>query len=170
MRQSLLPSLSRKGGLTRRTAKLSMPLLACTLAVSAVSLPPTTAPVVRPPTTPPPQTLMQAIQTATKEVIVGGLSMGFYNIGALSPQPVTLQGTPSTNQGASWLSWYKAVMSGQVQRRDVLIIARAADGHEVQRWTLQGAWPTKVTSATVSPGSSPSLSVSLAYTNLVTSQ
>lgn len=147
-----------------------MLLLACTWAVTAVCLPPTTAPVTKPSTTP--QTVVQPAQAVTREVVVGGQSMGTYNVGPLTPQPVTLtsQGTLSAAQMAFWSNWYEAVIQGsQLQGKDVIIIARATNGQEVQRWTLQGARPTKVNYVVTAAGNAPSTSVSLIYTNVVAS-
>ncbi|HYL00355.1 MAG TPA: hypothetical protein VEU78_04120 [Steroidobacteraceae bacterium] len=156
-----------------RIIRSSMPLLVCALAISVVCAQPPTAPVMRPPTTSPPQNLLQSIQAGGKEVIVDGQSMGFYNVGALAPQPVTLTslGAPTAAQAAFWSDWYKATLYGtQTQGRDVAIIARAADGHEVQRWTLQGARPIKFGySPLAQPGTAPTLTVSLIYTNVVNS-
>ena len=143
-------------------------LLACSLAVPAV--PPST-PVVRPPTQPP-QTIVQSAQAAAKEVLVAGQSLGFYNVGPLTPQPVNLtsSGTVNAAQAAFWSNWYKSVVDGaQTPGKEVIIIARSADGREVQRWTLQGARPTKYSYAIATAGSALTASVSLVYTSVATS-
>jgi hypothetical protein len=149
-----------------------MPLLVCALAVSAVCAQPNTAPVMRPPTASPSQNLLQSIQTAGREVVVDGQSMGIYNVGALAPQPVTLTSlrAPTPAQAAFWSDWHRATLTGtQTQGRDVAIIARAADGREIQRWTLQGARPLKFAYSLARPGTAPALTVSLIYTNVVNS-
>ena len=57
----------------------------------------------------------------------------------------------------------------QTTGKEVIIIARSPDGREVQRWTLQGARPTKFSYAIAAAGSAPAASVSLVYTSVVTS-
>ena len=143
-------------------------LLACSLAVPAV---PPSAPVVRPPTQPP-QTIVQSAQVAAKEVLVAGQSLGFYNVGPLTPQPVILTSPGALNavQAAFWSNWYKSVVDGvQTTGKEVIIIARSPDGREVQRWTLQGARPTKYSYAIAAAGSALTASVSLVYTSVATS-
>lgn len=170
MRQNFLSSLARGSwSLKRRTAKIFMTLLACSLAAPAVCLPPeTTAPVIRPPNQLP-QTMVQSAET--KEVVVAGQSLGFYNVGALTPQPVILTSvaTLTSAQLTFWSNWYRgAVQAGQTQTKDVIIIARSADGREVQRWTLQGARPIKFNYAIAAAGSALTASISLIYTSVAT--
>lgn len=158
---------------TRHTARVCTRLLVSSLAVSAVHSQTTVAPTIRPPTTAiVPQTIVQSVQIGAKEVVVGAQSLGLYNVGALTPQPVTLtsQGALSAAQTAVWSDWYKAVVQGgQTQPRDVIIIARGSGGREVQRWTLQRAWPVKLSYSMPAPGNPPTLMVSLVYANVVSS-
>lgn len=154
------------GTLTARVARLATSLLACAVAASAPAAPPTNVPVVPQPTIPP-QTIAQSV--AAKEVLAGGQSLGMYNVGPLTAQPVALtsRGMLTAAQFQFWSRWRQAIADGRIQVQDVTIIARAADGHEVQRWTLQRAWPESFKTMDMVQG--PITSVSLAYASVVSS-
>lgn len=46
-------------------------------------------------------------------------------------------------------NWHKAIVGGEIQRKNVAIVVQGEDGSDKARWEIVEAWPTKYTPTTL---------------------
>jgi hypothetical protein len=99
--------------------------------------------------------------------LVADRPMGVFNQMADAKPPATAVTLSGGNILQPLFEWHRAMLEGRAVRRSVTIIARSADGREIERYNLTKAFPTRLIGSPLKPGASGAFgSVELAYEDI----